>query len=216
MVKRRYLFAAAIAVTACVQAVVTDDVEGGGKQLQSSDPIPVEDTAAVLENLYVVYESQRADRDLIINWSDPHAGYAVDSYHVWDKIWLQALVDWAEHSPYNPMLVERDNWVPDGQLFNANDAQVRQYYLGAAKYCLDNDRDLSAALSLVNEVISFEPGAYWAIYLKACILAKMGAYESAARDAVKCREQAVANNDFDYFNMSGKLIASIATVEARK
>ena len=93
-------------------------------------------------------------------------------------------------------------------------ASVGNNYAQAASYYLQNDKDLSKALSWMDKAIEINPSAFWNIQTKAKIQAKMKDYKGAIATAKKSLETAkAAQNDFGYINSNQTLIAEWSEIE---
>ena len=71
-------------------------------------------------------------------------------------------------------------------------------YYGAARYYLDNDKDLKQALTWIDKAIEKRPEAFWYIHQKAKIQGKLGMKKEAIATATKSMEMAKANEEGDY------------------
>ena len=71
-------------------------------------------------------------------------------------------------------------------------------YYGAARYYLDNDKDLKQALTWIDKAIEKRPEAFWYIHQKAKIQGKLGMKKEAIATAEKSMEMAKANKEGDY------------------
>lgn len=71
-------------------------------------------------------------------------------------------------------------------------------YYGAARYYLDNDKDLKQALTWIDVAIEKNPNAFWYIHQKAKIQGKLGMKKEAIATAQKSMEMAKANKEGDY------------------
>ena len=86
-------------------------------------------------------------------------------------------------------------------------ASLGNNYSQAANFYLQNDKDLSSALTWIDKAIEINPKAFWNIQTKALILAKMEKYPEAIATAKKSTEVAkAADNDFGYIQANQKLI----------
>jgi hypothetical protein len=84
-------------------------------------------------------------------------------------------------------------------------------YYNAARFYLDNDKDLNQALTWINMAIDKRPDAFWYIHQKANIQAKLGNTKEAIATAEKSMNMAKENEDGDYGYVANneKLIAEL-------
>jgi hypothetical protein len=84
-------------------------------------------------------------------------------------------------------------------------------YYNAARFYLDNDKDMEQALTWINAAIEKRPDAFWMIYQKARILGKLGRTKDAIATAEKSKKMASENEDgdFGYVANNEKLIAEL-------
>tara|TARA_R110001592_G_scaffold20091_3_gene81944 strand:- start:6333 stop:7184 length:852 start_codon:yes stop_codon:yes gene_type:complete len=84
-------------------------------------------------------------------------------------------------------------------------------YASAAGFYLENDKDLTQALTWMNKAIEKRPDAFWYVHNKAKILAKMGKKKEAIIAAKKSMEMAKANEggDYGYIATNEKLIKEL-------
>lgn len=71
-------------------------------------------------------------------------------------------------------------------------------YYSAARFYLENDKDLNTALEWINIAIEKRNDAFWYVYQKARILKALGKKDEAKATAEKSMEMAKANEDGDY------------------
>lgn len=71
-------------------------------------------------------------------------------------------------------------------------------YYSAARFNLDNGKDLNKALEWINKAVDMRPEAFWYTHLKAKIQGEMGMKKEAIATATKSMETAKANPDGDY------------------
>ncbi len=71
-------------------------------------------------------------------------------------------------------------------------------YYGAARYYLDNDKDMEQALAWINTAIEKRPSAFWYMHQKAKIQGKLGQTKEAIATAEKSMKMAGENEDGDY------------------
>lgn len=71
-------------------------------------------------------------------------------------------------------------------------------YYGAARYYLDNNKDLKQALVWIDKAIEKRPDAFWYIHQKAKIQGNLGLKKEAIATAEKSMELAKANKEGDY------------------
>lgn len=71
-------------------------------------------------------------------------------------------------------------------------------YYGAARYYLENGKDLEQALAWINTAIEKRPNAFWYTYRKALIQDALGNTKEAIKTAEASMEAAKANKDGDY------------------
>lgn len=91
-------------------------------------------------------------------------------------------------------------------LDNASPAPGDLY--AAALYYLDNNRDLSQALTWMNKATEKDP-QFWQLHQKAKLQAKLKDYKGAEASAKKSIELAKAANNSDYVKMNEKLLAEM-------
>jgi hypothetical protein len=84
-------------------------------------------------------------------------------------------------------------------------------YYNAARFYLDNDKDLNQALTWINMAIDKRADAFWYIHQKANIQAKLGNVKDAIATAEKSMNMAKENEDGDYGYVANneKLIAEL-------
>jgi tetratricopeptide (TPR) repeat protein len=84
-------------------------------------------------------------------------------------------------------------------------------YASAAEFYLENDKDLTQALTWMNKAIEKRPEAFWYVHKKAKVLAKMGKKKEAIEAAKKSIEMAKANEggDYGYVATNEKLIKEL-------
>lgn len=84
-------------------------------------------------------------------------------------------------------------------------------YAGAARYYLDNDKDMKQALVWIDKAIEKHPDAFWYVHNKAQIQGKLGLKKEAIATAEKSMEMAKANKDgdFGYVKNNENLIAEL-------
>ena len=71
------------------------------------------------------------------------------------------------------------------------------YYAGA-RYYLDNEKDMTQALTWINKAIEKRPEAFWYMHQKAKIQSKLGKTKEAIATAEKSMEMAKVNKEGDY------------------
>lgn len=71
-------------------------------------------------------------------------------------------------------------------------------YYGAARYYLDNDKDMKQALVWIDKAIEKRPDAFWYMHQKAKIQGELGLKKEAIATATKSMEMAKVNKDGDY------------------
>ena len=71
-------------------------------------------------------------------------------------------------------------------------------YFGAARFYLENDKDLNQALTWINKAIEKRPEAFWYIHQKAKIQGKLGDKKEAIKTAKISLEMAKASKDGDF------------------
>jgi hypothetical protein len=71
-------------------------------------------------------------------------------------------------------------------------------YYSAARHYLDNDKDMTQALTWVNTAIEKRPEAFWYIHQKAKIQGKLGKTKEAIATAEKSMQLAKESKDGDY------------------
>ncbi len=79
-------------------------------------------------------------------------------------------------------------------------------YFQAASYYYENNKDLNQAFEWVNKAIDANPKAYWAITLKAKILAKQKDYKGSIETSEKAIAVAKEDQDDAYVKINEKLI----------
>lgn len=86
-------------------------------------------------------------------------------------------------------------------------------YYGAARYYLENGKDLEQALIWINTAIEKRPNAFWYTYRKALIEQALGKTKEAIKTAEASLEAAKANKDGDYgyAKMNEDLIKELKT-----
>ncbi|NND93671.1 MAG: DUF2911 domain-containing protein [Flavobacteriales bacterium] len=84
-------------------------------------------------------------------------------------------------------------------------------YYNAARFYLDNDKDMKQALIWIDTAIDKRPEAFWYMHQKAKIQAKMGMNKEAIATATKSMEMAQTNEegDYGYVKNNEMLIADI-------
>lgn len=84
-------------------------------------------------------------------------------------------------------------------------------YYNAARFYLDNDKDMNQALTWINTAIEKRPNAFWYIHQKAKIQAKLGDIKAAIASAEKSMKMASENEagDYGYVASNEKLIAEL-------
>ena len=84
-------------------------------------------------------------------------------------------------------------------------------YYSAARFYLDNDKDLNQALTWINMAIEKRPNAFWYIHQKAKIQAKLGNTKEAIATAEMSLKMAKENKngDFGYIVNNESLIAEL-------
>ena len=84
-------------------------------------------------------------------------------------------------------------------------------YASAAKFYYDTNRDLNQALKWINLYLAERPNAFWNVYLKAQILAKMNKKSESIATAKESIKLAKANEsgDFGYIKRNESLIKSL-------
>lgn len=84
-------------------------------------------------------------------------------------------------------------------------------YYNAARFYLENDKDLEQALKWINIAIVKRPEAFWMTHQKAKILGKLGKTKEAIATAEKSMKMASENEDGDYGYVANneKLIAEL-------
>ena len=71
-------------------------------------------------------------------------------------------------------------------------------YYNAARFYVENDKDMNQALTWINAAINKRPEAFWYMHHKAKIQAKMGKTKEAIATAEKSLTMAKENEDGDY------------------
>jgi small nuclear ribonucleoprotein (snRNP)-like protein len=71
-------------------------------------------------------------------------------------------------------------------------------YYNAARFYVENDKDMNQALTWINAAINKRPEAFWYMHYKAKIQAKMGKTKEAIATAEKSLTMAKENEDGDY------------------
>ncbi|MDZ7935623.1 MAG: DUF2911 domain-containing protein [Emticicia sp.] len=100
----------------------------------------------------------------------------------------------------------------DGKIMKSIDVAMNvdsRPYLAAANYYFDNGKDMAKALEWANKAVDAQPKAYWVVYVKAKIQAKMGDNAGAKATALKSIELAKAGKNPDYVALNEKLIATL-------
>ena len=84
-------------------------------------------------------------------------------------------------------------------------------YRQAARYYLQEEKELETALEWINKAIEKKSDAFWYVYNKAEILAKLGKKKDAIAAAEKSMEMAKAyeDGDFGYIKRNEELIAKV-------
>jgi hypothetical protein len=84
-------------------------------------------------------------------------------------------------------------------------------YYNAARFYVENDKDMNQALTWINAAINKRPEAFWYMHYKAKIQAKMGKTKEAIATAEKSLTMAKENEDGDYGYIANneKLIAEL-------
>jgi small nuclear ribonucleoprotein (snRNP)-like protein len=84
-------------------------------------------------------------------------------------------------------------------------------YYNAARFYVENDKDMNQALTWINAAINTRPEAFWYMHYKAKIQAKMGKTKEAIATAEKSLTMAKENEDGDYGYIANneKLIAEL-------
>lgn len=80
-------------------------------------------------------------------------------------------------------------------------------YFQAANYYYENGKDLNKAFEWVNKAIDQNPKAFWALTLKAKILAKQKDFKGSIETSEKAISVAKAEQNDDYVKINEKLIA---------
>ena len=91
------------------------------------------------------------------------------------------------------------------QIESAMTISSRTYYL-AARYYLENDKDLDQALEWINKAIEMDE-KYWVVRQKALILAKQGKYDEAIAAAERSKELAKEAKNDHYVELNDQSIA---------
>ena len=78
-------------------------------------------------------------------------------------------------------------------------------YFAAARYYLENDKDINQALVWINKALE-DGEKFWVLRQKALILAKMGSYDQAIEVAKRSRELAVEAKNDSYIKMNDESI----------
>ncbi len=98
------------------------------------------------------------------------------------------------------------------QIEAAMKAEGKKPYFGAAMFYFENNVDLKQALAWMDAGIAEQPEAFWMIYRKGLILAKMGDKAGATTAAKKSMELAAAKPGElkdEYIRLNEALIASL-------
>ena len=82
-------------------------------------------------------------------------------------------------------------------------------YFNSALFYFDHGQDLTKALTWVNEAIALNPKAFYAVHLKAKILARLDRKEEAIAAAKESIELATAARDQGYVKLNEDLIGSL-------
>ena len=83
-------------------------------------------------------------------------------------------------------------------------------YYGAARYYLDNGKDLNMALIWINKAIEKRPDAFWYVHQKAKIQGKLGKTKEAIATAEESMNMAKkAEDDYGYIANNEKLIKEL-------
>lgn len=84
-------------------------------------------------------------------------------------------------------------------------------YYNAARFYLDNDKDMNQALTWINVAIEKRPNAFWYMHQKAKIQAKLGDTKGAIASAETSMKMASENEagDYGYVASNEKLIAEL-------
>ena len=101
--------------------------------------------------------------------------------------------------------------VPQIETVMASDA-AKKPYAQAAMFYRDHDLDLKKALAWINAAIAEQPDAYYYVYHKAKILAKMGDKEGAiklARQSIAMAAKDTGPAKDEYTRLNEALIASL-------
>jgi len=82
-------------------------------------------------------------------------------------------------------------------------------YFNAAMYYMDNNKDLSQALTWFNKAVENNPTAYWVQYQRANCLVKLGKKADAITAATKSLELATTAKNPDYVKLNEDLLKSL-------
>ncbi len=91
----------------------------------------------------------------------------------------------------------------------APDKKLPGVYFNSALFYFDHGQDLNKALAWVNEAIVLNPQAFYAVHLKAKILAKLGRTDEAIAAAQASIELSRAAHDQGYVTLNQDLIKSL-------
>jgi len=85
-------------------------------------------------------------------------------------------------------------------------------YYSAARFYLENDKDINKASTWINKACEMRPEAFWYVHQKAKIQAKLGDKKAAIATATKSLEMAKANKegDYGYILSNEKLLKELA------
>lgn len=79
----------------------------------------------------------------------------------------------------------------------------------AAAFYFDHGQDLGQALEWIDAAVAENPKAYWSLYLKARILAKLGKPDAARETAAASRAIAEESGNPDYVRLNDELVAGL-------
>ncbi len=118
-------------------------------------------------------------------------------------------LDWATTRAAIDLEVEYvDDLAKDIAEFMASEAE-RKPYLQAARFYMDHGFDTEKALDWVQSALEQNPNAYWARYLEAQVLAKLGRTSEALEAARASMAGAAEQGNPDYVKLNEDLIASL-------
>lgn len=202
---------------------VSDDVKIGGKDVPAGKyalyTIPNKDEWTIILHKNTSYwgvGEYKEEEDLVrFNVKSSESSNSVESFTInfgtfteaganMSLSWANTMVSFAIETNTSAMVEKQIKEL-------LIDGPAAGTYAGAARYYLDNDKDMNQALDWMNKAIEKRPDAFWYVHQKAKMQAKLGMKKEAIATAEKSLEMAKSSKggDYGYIANNEKLIEEL-------